>query len=62
MSIIMLLKNMLAILLCLPLFVSGGQLTFELPDNDKMCFYEEIEKGVKTNLEFQASLTPILSV
>ena len=32
---------------------AGGELTFELPDNEKQCFYEEIQKDVKTTLEFQ---------
>ncbi|KAK7095953.1 transmembrane emp24 domain-containing protein 3-like [Littorina saxatilis] len=30
-----------------------GELTFELPDNEKMCFHEEIDKGVESTLEFQ---------
>lgn len=30
-----------------------GELTFELPDNEKMCFHELIEKGTKSTLEFQ---------
>ncbi|GFS17879.1 transmembrane emp24 domain-containing protein 7 [Elysia marginata] len=33
--------------------VFGGELTFELPDNDKMCFYENVDKGVQATLEFQ---------
>ena len=32
---------------------AGGELTFELPDNEKQCFYEEVGKGVKATLEFQ---------
>lgn len=32
---------------------AGGELTFELPDNEKQCFYEDIPSGVKTTLEFQ---------
>jgi len=32
---------------------AGGELTFELPDNEKQCFYEEIGKDVKSTLEFQ---------
>ncbi|CAH1788232.1 unnamed protein product [Owenia fusiformis] len=31
----------------------AGELTFELPDNVIQCFFEEIEKGQKTTLEFQ---------
>ncbi|KAL8591853.1 hypothetical protein ACOMHN_044349 [Nucella lapillus] len=30
-----------------------GELTFELPDNEKMCFHEQVDKGVKSTLEFQ---------
>lgn len=30
-----------------------GELTFELPDNEKMCFYEVIDKEVSATLEFQ---------
>ena len=31
----------------------AGELTFELPDNEKMCFHEHVEKGVECVLEFQ---------
>ncbi|XP_060075172.1 transmembrane emp24 domain-containing protein 7-like isoform X2 [Ylistrum balloti] len=34
-------------------YVFGGELTFELPDNAKQCFYEHIDKGVESTLEFQ---------
>ncbi|MED6284686.1 Transmembrane emp24 domain-containing protein 3 [Characodon lateralis] len=38
----------------LPAFVVfGTELTFELPDNDKQCFYEELDKDVKFDLDFQ---------
>lgn len=33
--------------------VFGSELTFELPDNDKQCFYEELEKDVKFDIDFQ---------
>ncbi|XP_042267732.1 transmembrane emp24 domain-containing protein 3-like [Thunnus albacares] len=33
--------------------VFGTELTFELPDNDKQCFYEELEKDVKFDIDFQ---------
>ncbi|KAL7641837.1 UNVERIFIED_CONTAM: hypothetical protein RMT77_007711 [Armadillidium vulgare] len=33
--------------------VVGVELTFELPDNAKECFHEEIEKGTKSTLEYQ---------
>ena len=31
------------------------EFTFELPDNEKMCFYEALKKDVKCTLEFQVS-------
>jgi len=31
------------------------EFTFELPDNEKMCFYEILKKDVKSTLEFQVS-------
>ena len=33
-----------------------GELTFELPDKEKMCFHEEIEKDVSSVLEYQVDL------
>lgn len=35
--------------------VFGTELTFELPDNDKQCFYEELEQDVKFEIDFQVS-------
>lgn len=32
---------------------SAGEMTFELPDNEKQCFYEHIEKDVSCVLEYQ---------
>lgn len=32
---------------------NAGEMTFELPDNEKQCFFEEIDKGVESTLEFQ---------
>ncbi|KAK2919831.1 transmembrane emp24 domain-containing protein 3 [Channa argus] len=43
----------LSCLLLHVLVVFGTELTFELPDNDKQCFYEELEKDVKFELDFQ---------
>ena len=41
---------------CLQLLAVGGvELTFELPDNAKECFYEEIEVGTEFTIEFQVS-------
>lgn len=31
----------------------GEEFTFELPDNDRQCFYEEIDGGVDVTLDFQ---------
>ncbi|KAK3093195.1 hypothetical protein FSP39_012494 [Pinctada imbricata] len=33
--------------------VFAGELTFELPDNERQCFFENIEKGTESTLEFQ---------
>lgn len=38
--------------LCISI-VTAVELTFELPDNARECFHEEIEKGVSSTLEFQ---------
>ncbi|KAH0552152.1 transmembrane emp24 domain-containing protein 7-like [Cotesia glomerata] len=35
------------------LFAGSVELTFELPDNAKECFYQEIEKNTSATLEFQ---------
>lgn len=37
-------------------WVLGSELTFELPDNAKQCFYEDIITGTKCTLEFQVRL------
>ena len=34
-----------------------AELMFELPDRDKQCFYEDIDKGVKGTLEYQVMST-----
>lgn len=31
----------------------ASEITFELPDNAKQCFYEDITQGTKCTLEFQ---------
>jgi len=33
----------------------GHEFTFELPDNEKMCFYEALKKEVKCIFEYQVS-------
>lgn len=35
--------------------VLSGELTFELPDNERMCFFEHIKESLKSTLEFQVS-------
>lgn len=45
-------------LLMLALYVAfavSTELTFELSDNDKQCFYEDLESGVKFDIDFQVS-------
>jgi hypothetical protein len=37
----------------LTLLVSAGEMTFELPDRERMCFHEVIDKGIKCVLEYQ---------
>ncbi|XP_059205829.1 transmembrane emp24 domain-containing protein 3-like isoform X1 [Centropristis striata] len=49
----MLLSLGLSCLLLNVFVVFGTELTFELPDNDKQCFYEELEKDVKFDIDFQ---------
>lgn len=39
--------------LCLACFAGGTELTFELKDSAKECFYEEINKNTSATLEFQ---------
>lgn len=40
--------------------VFGSEITFELPDNEKQCFYEELEKDVKFDIDFQVSYSESL--
>lgn len=44
---------LLCSLLCTTFHASGVELTFELPENEKQCFYQEIDKNVTSVLEFQ---------
>lgn len=32
---------------------NATELTFELPDNEKQCFYEDLEQGAKFDIDFQ---------
>lgn len=45
--------TLLAVLLTYVCFSGGVELTFELPDNAKECFYQEIKENVSSTLEFQ---------
>ena len=49
-------KNQLFVLvsvLCSVNVVFSGELTFELPDNENMCFHEHVDKGEQATFEFQ---------
>ena len=37
-------------------YIHTVELTFELPDNDKMCYYQDIMKNSTGLLEYQVSL------
>ena len=37
---------------------NGVELTFELPDNAKECFYEVIDEGKTSTVEFQVCYLP----
>lgn len=51
--------NMLSVylaLLCISVSLWSSlavEFTFELPDRDRQCFYEEIKQGTKGTLEYQ---------
>ncbi|XP_007952711.2 TIR domain-containing adapter molecule 2 [Orycteropus afer afer] len=45
--------SLLALLLLVPGPGRASEITFELPDNAKQCFYEDITLGTKCTLEFQ---------
>ena len=40
----------------------ADEFTFELPDNEKMCFYEFVKKGVECVLEYQVNIRETLSL
>ena len=46
-------KSVLALLIFVALECSASEFTFELPDRDTQCFYEEILNGTRCTLEFQ---------
>lgn len=45
--------RLLVLLLLVPGPGGASEITFELPDNAKQCFYEDITQGTKCTLEFQ---------
>uniref|UniRef100_A0A8C3JRP8 GOLD domain-containing protein n=1 Tax=Calidris pygmaea TaxID=425635 RepID=A0A8C3JRP8_9CHAR len=46
--------GMRAVVLALLLCGAGGtELTFELPDSDRQCFHQELERGTKFTLDYQ---------
>lgn len=48
--------TLITLLVAFVAHVLCGELTFELPDNERECFFEHIEKGIQCTLEFQVSL------
>lgn len=46
-------RLLLLLLLLVPGPGGASEITFELPDNAKQCFYEDITQGTKCTLEFQ---------
>lgn len=34
-------------------YINATELTFELADNEKQCFYEDLEQGEKFDIDFQ---------
>lgn len=40
-------------------YINSVELTFELPDNDKQCYYQDIEKNRTGLLEYQVCLMTI---
>ncbi len=51
------LVDVLLVLAALTTVSLAGELTFELPDNERQCFHEVIDKGVKSTLEYQVGMT-----
>lgn len=45
-----------SIILALIDYINSVELTFELPDNSKECFYEEIGKNRTAILEYQVRI------
>jgi len=52
-SVTMRVCDVLVVFAALATAAFSAELTFELPDNDRQCFHEVIDKGVKCTIEFQ---------
>lgn len=48
--------SLLVLLLTCSWLCQASELMFELPDRDRQCFYEEIDKGVSGTLEYQVQI------
>lgn len=48
------------LLILLAAAAEAVELTFELPDNAKECFFQEIDKNTTATLEFQVNFPPPL--
>ena len=51
---------LLAVVSAILTAIHCGELTFELPDNERQCFFEKVDKGVESTLEFQVFLLKIV--
>ena len=47
--------SFLLLLLSSSWLCQATELMFELPDRDRQCFYEDIDKGVSSTLEYQVN-------
>jgi hypothetical protein len=50
------LGSFLVVVLSSSLLCQASELMFELPDRDRQCFYEDIDKGVSSTLEYQVPI------
>ena len=55
--------NILSLLVLFSIFdqTLGVEFTFELEDNAKQCFFQDIEKGTSATLDFQVSFIKSLT-
>ena len=52
--------TLLLLILKLAGYCQGTELTFELPDRARECFYQEIVKGTQCSLEYQVSRSELV--